>query len=348
MEEYFLRKWFEDQLRFRLPDGTEVESVSIGTAVFSPVELLKEFDTTYEQEFGYWLNEEWKPRQYDSREELLNYSGNRNRYIDLTKAVKRQQVVPFVGSGMSVPSGLPTWADFLMQTGEYAECDPLELDELIRHSSFEEAADLLSRSMNPTLFAERVEHNLRINDSSSINGSVCLLPSLFPDLVLTTNLDNVLEHLYQLCNVPFAHPLSGRKLADYQQLKNPAERFLIKLHGDHQDQEGRVLLSSEYDEAYAENSKVREVVALLYRQNSLLFLGCSLGPDRTVRLIHDVAGSGGNSPRHYAFLETPDCKTDRIARENFLTERGIFPIWYDLPHDEAIVALLDGLYSDGT
>ena len=84
-----------------------------------------------------------------------------------------------------------------MQTGEYAQCDPSELEQLIRRSSFEEAADLLSRSMNPTLFSERVEHNLCINDSSSINGAVCLLPSLFPGLVLTTNLDNVLEHLYQ-------------------------------------------------------------------------------------------------------------------------------------------------------
>ena len=273
---------------------------------------------------------------------------NGNRYLDLTEAVKRQQVVPFVGSGMSVPSGLPTWAEFLMQTGEYAQCDPLELDQLIRSSSFEEAADLLSRSMNPTLFAERVEHNLRINDPSAINGAVCLLPNLFPDLVLTTNLDNVLEHIYQLCDVPFSYTLSGRKLTDYQLLRNPAERFLIKLHGDHKNQEGRVLLSSEYDEAYAENSQVREEVTLLYRQNSLLFLGCSLGPDRTVRLIHEVARSDGNRPRHYAFLEAPDGNIDRIAREDFLTARGIFPIWYDLPHDEAIIALLDGLYSDGT
>ena len=347
MAEYILKRWFEEEFRFRLRDGTEEETVFLGASELLPVVVSKEFGI-YEQEFINWRDGYWKPRQNELREELLDYSGNRNRYIDLAEAVKRQQVVPFVGSGMSVSSGLPTWAGFLMQTGEYARCDPLELDQLIRCSSFEEAADLLSRSMNPTLFAERVEHNLRINDPSTINGAVCLLPNLFPDLVLTTNLDNVLEHLYQLCNVPFSHVLSGRKLADYQQLKNPAEGFLIKLHGDYQEQEGRVLLSSEYDDAYAENSRVREEVTLLYGQNSLLFMGCSLGPDRTVSLIHEVAGSGGNRSRHYAFLETPDSDTDRIAREDFLTERAIFPIWYDLAHDEAIVALLDGLYPNGT
>ena len=347
MAEYILRRWFEEQLRFRLHDGTEEETRFLGASELLPVVVSKEFGV-YEQEFVSWRDGDWKVRQNEIREDLLGYFGNRNRYIDLIEAVKRQQVVPFVGSGMSVSSGLPTWADFLVQTGEYAQCDPLELGRLISRSSFEEAADLLSESMNPTLFAERVEHNLRINDPKSINGAVCLLPSLFPDLILTTNLDNVLEHLYQLCDIPFSHTISGRKLTDYQQLKNPSERFLLKLHGDHQDQDGRVLLSGEYDDAYAENSQLRKEVTLLYRQNSLLFLGCSLGPDRTVLLIQEVAGSGGGGPRHYAFLETPDSNTDRIAREHFLTARGIFPIWYVLPHDESIIALVDGLYPDGT
>ena len=31
-----------------------------------------------------------------------------------------------------------------------------------------------------------------------------------------------------------------------------------------------------------------------------------------------------------------------------ITDRGIFPIWYDLPHDEAIMSLLDGLNMDYT
>ena len=346
MAGYILKRWFEEQLRFRLRDGTEEETVFLGASELLPVAVSKEFGI-YEQEFINWKDGDWKTRQNELREEMLAYSGNRNRYLDLTEAIKQQQVIPFVGSGMSVSSGLPTWSEFLLQTGEYAQCDPFALDELIRCSFFEEAADLLSKSMNPTLFAERVEHNLRINDPSSINGAVCLLPSLFPDLVLTTNLDNVLENLYHLDGVPFSHTLTGKDITDYQQLKSPTERFLIKLHGDYRNQEGRVLLSSEYDEAYAENSPVREEISLLYQQNSLLFLGCSLGPDRTVRLIREVAGTSTNRPKHYAFLEALDSNTDRIAREDFLTARGIFPIWYDSPHDEAIIALLDGLYLDG-
>ena len=347
MTEHIFRRWFEEQLRFRLCDGTEEDNVFLGASEFLPVVVAKEFGV-YDQEFINWREGDWEPKQDELREELLNYHGNKNRYTDLIDAFKRQQVIPFVGSGMSVPSGLPTWTKFLLKTGKYAQCDLSELNRLINCSAFEEAADLLADRMSPRLFAERVEHNLRISGPDSISGPVCLLPSFFPNLVITTNLDNILENLYKWCEVPFTYTLSGKKFAEYRRLKNPEERFLIKLHGDYKNQEGRVLLSNEYDEAYATNSLLREEITLLYRQNSLLFLGCSLLSDRIVRLIHEIAGSDAYMPKHYAFLTKPDSDADRIARENFLADRGIFPIWYDLPHDEAIMALLDGLRLDGT
>ena len=328
---------------------------------------------------------------------------------------------PFRG-GMSVPSGLPTWGEFLVKMGDHAECDESELSELVNCSNFEEAADLLLTSMDPLLFAERVEGILHINDTDPVRGAVgllpslfprlvittnldnvlerlyevsevsfvqlselvnCsnfeeaadllltsmdpllfaervegilhindtdpvrgavgLLPSLFPRLVITTNLDNVLERLYEVSEVSFVHTLSGKEIANYRQLNNPQESFLIKLHGDHRNQEGRVLLPKEYDEAYSEGSPIGDEVTLLCRTNSLLFLGCSLGSDRTVRLIHQMAQADQRMPRHYALLAKPDHDSERVARENFLAARRIFPIWYDLPHDESIMALLDGL-----
>ena len=348
MAEHFQRKWFESQLRFRFPGGAEEETVFIGNADFSPVEVLRESARTYDQEFNYWLYEDWKPRQEGLRQQILNFDGNANRYLDLKERFGRQQVVPLIGSGMSVPSGLPTWSDFLKEVGKSAQCDLSELEQLICSSDFEGAVDLLAKSMASRLLAERVSHKLRINSPDIVDGPVCLLPSLFPNLVITTNLDNVLEHVYQVCGVSFAYALSGKRLRDYRQLKNPDERFLLKLHGDYQSQEGRVLLSSEYEEAYASNSSLREEITLLYRQNSLLFLGCSLGADRTVQLIREVANSDANMPSHYAFLTKPNSDDDRIARENSLVEGGIFPIWYDWQHDEAIMALLDGLSLEDT
>ena len=347
MLDHFLRTSFEDQLRFRLLDETEQDSVFLGASELLPVYVANELGT-YEQEFISWRDGDWKPRQEELREHTLKYYANRDRYLDLIEAVKGQQLVPFVGSGMSVPSGLPTWSEFLVQTGDHAACDASDLRRLVSCSAFEEAADLLTSSMDAFLFAERVEHTLRINDTDLIRGAVCLLPSLFPSLVMTTNLDNVLQRLYELCGVSFAHSLSGMEIANLRQPYNRRERVLIKLHGDHQKQEGRVLLSKEYDEAYAEGSLIRDRATLLCRTNNLLFLGCSLRSDRTVRLIYEIAQANPDMPRHYAFLAKPDQNSERVARENFLAARRIFPIWYDLPHDESIMALLEGLEVDRT
>lgn len=341
---YFLKKVFDEQLSFRLGDGTELgDIVLVGNAEFLPKVLLDEFDI-YEQEFYSWTHNDWRIQQSERRTAILNHLANRNRYLDLQDAVKREQVVPFVGSGMSVPSGMPTWSELLTRVGDYVSCDSSKLKELICASLFEEAADLIASSTNPRLFGESIEHNLRVGDAASVYGPVSLLPELFSNLVITTNLDDVLERLYEESGTSFGHVLRGACIAEYRQIKNPKDRFLLKMHGDCRNQNDRVLLSEEYSKVYEKGSIVYEEISLIFRANSLLFLGCSLREDRTVGLIEAVSKTDMNMPKHFALLPTPETKTLRINREEFLTQKGIYPIWYELPHDDAIMALLEGLY----
>ena len=91
---------------------------------------------------------------------------------------------------------------------------------------------MLASSMNSKLLNERVEHSLRIDDPESIRGPVQLIPAIFPSLVITTNMDNLLEEHYSRCGTPFQHSLAGKELARYRDLKTPKECFLLKLHGD--------------------------------------------------------------------------------------------------------------------
>lgn len=339
-----LKSLFEEQIEFRLMDGTSVEgSVFIGETEFLPVEILREDQDAYRAEFTRWLDEVWLPKQEERRSEILTLHANAKRYVGLREAVERRQVVPLIGSGMSVPSGLPTWSELLRRIREFTKVQPAALEDLLRSAAFEEAADLVASGTNANLLNERVEHDLQIDYASSIGGPVRLLPAVFPDLVITTNLDHLLEEHYRRCGGHFTHVLAGQELARYRQMKTTTQRFLLKLHGDCRRAESRVLLKAEYEAAYAHCSVTREELALLYQTNHLLFLGCSLGPDRTVHLVAEVAQRDKNMPKHYALLALPETNDARVDRENFLTERGIYPIWYDGPHDEAIGALLAGL-----
>ena len=140
-----LRSFFKEQIQFRLRDGTEVDrGVFIGSTEFLPVEVLRDDPDAFREEFDLWLAEVWKPEQQQRRDEILTLHGNEKRYADLRAAVGRQHVVPFVGSGMSVPSGLPTWSGLLRKISQFTQCDRAALERLLESFLFEEAADLLA------------------------------------------------------------------------------------------------------------------------------------------------------------------------------------------------------------
>ena len=340
-----LERIFEEQVQFRLSDNTLVTgSVYIGKKELLPAEMLREDRDAYRTEFSTWFHEVWVPEQAELREEILSFHANEKRYSDLRIAVERGQTVPFVGSGMSAPSGLPIWSDLLRRIRIFTGAEEDVLEDLIHSSKFEEAADLLAENTNTRLLDERIEHDLRIDDASCIDGAIRLLPAVFPSLVITTNLDDVLENVYDLNAMTFKYILAGKDLARYRALKSADQRFLLKLHGDCRDAESRVLLTAEYENAYRPGNDIREELTLLYRLNSLLFLGCSLGSDRTLRLVREVSEADPNMPKHYAFLGVPE-DGNLLERERFLTKVGIYPIWYEWDHDESIQALLTGLVS---
>jgi hypothetical protein len=336
----YLRSLFEEQLQI----GMDAEgNAVIGESVFTPALILAYDTTAYDAEFNAWLSGQWLPEQDQRREAILSRSGNRKRFADLCSAVKSDQVVPLVGSGMCVPTGLLTWSEFLRSIRKYSKLSQEELDRLLDTAAFEEAADRLAATMPGRLFNERVEHDLRVDEVNAIDGPICHLPDLFSALVLTTNLDDVLEQLYSQQEQVFSHVLGGTDISLYRTLKAASESFLLKLHGDRRNTEGRVLGRVEYDQAYAADGVLCEELALIIRTKNILFLGCSLMYDRTVQLVAKVATCDLKMPKHYAFLKEPLEEEIRIEREHFLTERGIYPIWYQDDHDESIEALFVGI-----
>lgn len=61
---------------------------------------------------------------------------------------------------------------------------------------------------------------------------------------------------------------------------------------------------------------------------TLLFLGCSLTVDRTLKAMANIMNRKGIDyvPRHYAFLSLKSTD-DRLARRDQLSQSNIFPIW---------------------
>jgi hypothetical protein len=233
-----LQKLFTEQLRIEVDDNGNaiVEGIS-----FSPLEILSRNSLEYDEAFETWKAEKLLPKQKVGIKKILEFDRNKKRFEDLCEAVKRNNVVPFIGSGCSVPSGLPTWAEFLRKLRKDSKLSERKLEELLFASKFEEAVDALIAKNTRGLFDEGIEQELRVETKEDIGGAVLLLPEIFQTLVLTSNLDNILEDVYDDSNKKFTHVLVGTEIENYPGLRSENETFLLKIHGDRSKHKSRVL-----------------------------------------------------------------------------------------------------------
>jgi hypothetical protein len=335
---------FEEALTADINDGGNIEFPFGGTPL-TPVAALRSDPTAYQAEFRGWLNDVWLEDHRRRLDRLLRIHGNNGRFHSLLEAFRSDYVIPAVGSGMSKSSGFPLWRDFIHQLRSFTSVQESEIDSMLNAGQYEEAVDRIAAEAGRHLFDERIEQSLRVIDPTSIDGPVRLLPALFPNLALSTNLDDVLETTYAAVDQQFEEVLVGPRIEQYRRLTTSNRRVLLKIHGDCRESEGRVLGVNEYEAAYAANAPTRESLALLCRSRVLLWMGCSLGVDRTVELMKEVVAGDASLPRHYAFLRLPKDDAVRVTRERSLAERKVFPIWYDDLEDDdiSILSLLVGL-----
>jgi hypothetical protein len=314
--------------------------VEIVGSVFARSRILGELEPqTYSLTFAEWV-EERKTHLILKADEILKQYDNKNRFEQLKKSFKAGTTIPFVGAGMSFPSGYPTWTTFLYQLCEESHVQKDELDRLVGAGDYEQAASVLHDDLGAALFNENLEGVF--SSEKEIVGPIHYLPVLFPgSTVITTNYDRLLERVYKGSEYGFDVVKYGKSLSEVVRLMANGNRMLLKLHGECDQVTDRVLLKVEYEAAYVNGDTVSDFFSRVLFAKSLLFLGCSLCTDRTFEnMVAMVTKYKSETlPRHYAFLELKEAN-DRVARKKELAAANIFPIWYsEGEHDESIEAL---------
>lgn len=315
-------------------------NIEIGGLPFTPLQVLEQDPAAYEEAFLLWRNEKWIPERTELLDEILVDKQNSQRFDELLDGIVGGRVIPFVGSGMSVPCGMPQWSDCLRGLCESSSFSVSTLEDLLQRGCFEEAASEIQRAIPAYLLDERLEQTFRAR--GPIAGAIRLLPEIFNGTVVTTNFDDILETTYREAEASFGQVLRGSAVERFRKLRAAGARCLVKIHGHHAEDEGRVLTAEEYDAVYSKRSAARNELSLLFSSEPLLFLGCSLKNDRTMTLLKEIVDNDRSTPRNYALMPLPVDATTR-DREHFLAERKIFPIWYRGDHDQCIEALMVGV-----
>lgn len=284
--------------------------------------------------------------QMKTIDEILSIRGNRHRIEDLSKVYS---LVPFIGAGMS--SGIyPMWRNFLEEFELLAD-ERVHLNKLIDLGEFEEAASYIF-SLSKRGFVETVKEvfSPKHLEGKVFSPALRILPKLTDGMILTTNLDELLENVWQHEGKNFDAIITP----DYEDQFNQAiannSRFLVKLHGTVKESSKYVLTKEQYNEYYGVNSNdtidfnkpFPRDLGRAMQAKTLLFLGCSLKNDRVLHILKQIAG-WNEYVKHYAILALADDEETTIRRERELENYGIFPIWFPDKDYNCILTILNEL-----
>jgi hypothetical protein len=282
--------------------------------------------------------------------DILTETGCLPRFQLLCEKQVQGRVLPFVGAGMSIPSGFKNWSRLLEDLCVDSEALLFRVKTHLDNSDFEEAA----QDICDTLGADALHHDIDAHlgrNGFALEGPIRLLPKCFDAGCITTNLDQVLERVYQAAATPFTDTVWGQRLKQQQGFINPDENKLYKLHGTATEHGDRVLTRQEYEQTYGNDVSLKTVLDRLISNRHILFMGSSLGVDRTVQAIAELKqDAGANYPQHFAFLPIFE-ETDREARRIELGQANITPIWFNaydgFDQNEALEAFLVTMANGG-
>ncbi|MDV6033167.1 MAG: hypothetical protein F9B45_24385 [Phycisphaera sp. RhM] len=325
----YLKKLFDDEI-----DSVAELEVSDGTfelkgEFIRPSEALRELRTdVYEYSFQEWLDQR-NAQLIEDADAALKEFDKEDRFDKLVRAYSSGNMNVFVGAGMSYESGFPLWGETLHRLGRDSGITEEQIDKLIREGKYEECAQLIHDDLTPALFNEKLES--MFGRRKTPEGAINLLPEMFPNSsLITTNFDTLIEDVYSDDQYQgFDVIKTGTDLPEVLRQIAGGQRMLLKIHGHCDKVADRVLLTCEYEKAYENDGVVGQFFNRVLFGKAMLFLGCSLYADRTIRAMKDFVRDNiaDHVPRHYAFVELKD-DDDKAERERFLSSANIFPIWF--------------------
>lgn len=186
------------------------------------------------------------------------------------------QLSLFLGAGVSIPAGLPSWHRLIEMLADEFGVKDLEIPEADLTAT--DKAELIEKFADGR-FQQRVASIVVQADRPSLPHG--LLAGLDCREVITTNYDVLYERAVEA---------TGRDITSVMPWASAhgAERWVLKLHGDI-DHPDKIVLTRRHMVTYdAANRPSAAVLQSLLLTKRLLIVGASMTDDNVIRLAHEV------------------------------------------------------------
>lgn len=258
------------------------------------------------------------------------FQRNEERFEQLEKCLIERTVVPFVGAGLSVEGGFPTWKGHLIQQGRTSGLDADHVKELLDNGLYETVIEEIEAKGYRDAFIQEIKDVF--SKTGKLTDTTLRLSELFTDTIITTNYDHLIELGFKTGVENNIQLIDSSNI-----LEKPDQNktTVIKLHGDINKPAKCILGKNQYDEAYGNGTldlskPIPKLLSFHYRTSNLLFLGCSLNQDRTMQVFQAVKDEIGDvdRPQHFSIESMPENEMELVERNKYLLSFGITPIWF--------------------
>ncbi len=247
----------------------------------------------------------------------------------LVDMVRQGKCVLFVGAGLSMQAGLPSWKGLMKslveaQTNLYDE-QRRELEKLLSQEKYLELAEFC-KSRNLSEYVRVLEDKIKGANAQPTETHRKIFQTPFAAIV-TTNYDKLLERAYGLENPGKLANVRNHSEADaLGKLLFNGGTFILKSHGDIDRPSTIVLTSKDYQKLIHENRAFASVFAAILLTRVVLFVGYSLNdPDFRLLLERPLRDFEGLVPSRYALMTG----MGRIESDVLMQTSGIQVIPYD-------------------